>query len=200
MHLSSSSSSWSTCSFVLLVALHRRRRRRRRWLVVGSSVVCMHVSASAAASVAPRCDATRRLERDELYIIVAPGDAARSTGTSSGSGLLFLRRNRERWSSGTMEKEVQWETGNDIERKREKTESEKEGERGESGILHSSAGLDGREYGYYRWDAFWNCSSFGPLSPLATPPLHLHLHILPPPPPPWRSALLGGCNYLRACV
>lgn len=126
----------------------------RRWLVVGSSVVCMHVSASAAASVAPRRDATRRLERDELYIIVAPGDAARSTGTSSGSGLLFLRRNRERWSSGTMEKEVQWETGNDIERKREKTESEKEGERGESGILHSSAGLDGREYGYYRWDAF----------------------------------------------
>lgn len=57
---------------------HRRRGRRARScfsllsiavvvVVVGSSVVCMHVSASAAASVAPRRDATRRLERRALY-------------------------------------------------------------------------------------------------------------------------------------
>lgn len=46
---------------------------------------------------------------------------------------------------GREEKETQWET----ERKRERRK-----ERGESGILRSSADLDGRKYGYYRWDAF----------------------------------------------
>lgn len=51
------------------------------------------------------------------------------------------------------ESEGGWE-GKRKSRDGKQRERERRKERGESGILRSSAGLDGREYGYYRWDAF----------------------------------------------
>lgn len=80
-----------------------------------------------------------RVAREPVAVAVCS-----SCGATEKDGAL------ERWKKRCSGKQATKER----KRKREETESEKEGERGESGILHSSAGLDGREYGYYRWDAF----------------------------------------------
>ena len=127
----------------------------------------MHTRGQRGATRRQRSAATAR--NDELYIIVAPGDAARSTGTSSVSGLsspLFAGQ----WQ-GTGESQRAWNFAQLC------------GPRW-PGIWVLSVGC----FFFF----FETLARFDPLSPLASPPPSPPLDGMPrhraPP-------LLGACNY-----
>lgn len=109
MHLSSSSSSWSTCSFVLLVALHRRRRR---WLV-GRLYACI-CECRRQRSATPRRDATARTTSFILSSLPAMPRVARepvavavcsSCGATEKDGALERWKKRCSGKQATKERE-----------------------------------------------------------------------------------------------
>lgn len=117
-------------------------------LVCSSLSPCMRVFASLAA----RRQRSAATARTTSFILSSLPAMPRVTREPVAVAVCSPR-----WSDGEGYRMEGGGWGREGKRKRrngKRRERERRKERGESGILRSSAGLDGREYGYYRWDAF----------------------------------------------
>lgn len=117
-------------------------------LVCSSLSPCMRVFASLAA----RRQRSAATARTTSFILSSLPAMPRVTREPVAVAVCSPR-----WSDGEGYRIEGGGWGREGKRKRrngKRRERERRKERGESGILRSSAGLDGREYGYYRWDAF----------------------------------------------